>query len=292
MCDLGSADGDGSGCQAALVANQALGLAVARGALLRALEDAGGRAIAAALAEGVAAGDLGGVRVGQAGRPGDISFDLTNAHIPPQRGSGGQSGYAMYASQGGSVAKLQGVGGGGGGGRGIRGAAMFSNDSRRRCLQVLGSVDKRGSAPPLFVGLTYPAVWPDDPAVWNDHLDSFYKRLCRKYPWANIAVIWRKEPQERGAPHFHLFVFGLNYLPYQWVGENWAEISNGNARSCSRVERVRSWRGAMFYASKYLAKPTADGVGFTTATGTPLPEVGRHRGLVRYHCYGQRLVGN
>jgi hypothetical protein len=35
----------------------------------------------------------------------------------------------------------------------------------------------------------------------------------------------------------------------------------------------------MFYASKYLAKPTADGVGFTTATGTPLPEVGRHWGV-------------
>jgi len=189
----------------------------------------------------------------------------------------------MYASRGGSVAKLQGMGRGGpGGARGKRGAAMFSKDSRRRLLQLIGSIDKTNSTPPLFVGLTYPGVWSDNPASWHQDMENLNDRLCRKYPWANISIIWRMEPQQRGAPHFHLFIFGLQFLPWQWVAATWAELTNGNPASCCRVERVRSWRGAMSYASKYLAKRADDdaGDGFTTSTGTPMAEVGRHWGVM------------
>jgi hypothetical protein len=190
----------------------------------------------------------------------------------------------MYASQGGSVAKLQGVGGGrAGSAPGIRGAvAGLSKASRKRMLQVIASIDKSASTPPLFVGLTYPGDhWPEDPAQWAQDLENFYARLCRHRSWANIAIIWRKEPQKRGAPHFHLFIFGLEFLAWQWVGATWAEITGGNPQTCCRVEKVRSWRGAMSYASKYLAKRSDDDAGgFTTATGTPLTEVGRHWGVM------------
>ncbi len=259
--------------------------------LLAVLEHIGDRAIIEGAADCVTIDDFGALIVGGRSperaatgeRKGDISLDSTTAHIPARGAGACQRGYAMYASRGGSVAKLQGMGRGGpGGARGKRGAAMFSKDSRRRLLQLIGSIDKTDATPPLFVGLTYPGVWSDDPISWHQDMENLYDRLCRKYPWANISIIWRMEPQQRGAPHFHLFIFGLQFLPWQWVAATWAELTNGNPASCCRVEKVRSWRGAMSYASKYLAKRADDddGGGFTTSTGTPLPEVGRHWGVM------------
>ncbi len=248
-------------------------------AIMDTLDAIGDQVIVSGLAVGMATDDIGALKVGAA-----LPLDLTTAHIPARGGKVCKRGYAMYASEGGSVAKLQGVGRGGpGGARGIRGnVGGFSKGSRKRCLQTLGSIDKTGSAPPLFVGLTYPGDhWPDDPAQWAQDLENFYARLCRHRSWANIAIIWRKEPQKRGAPHFHLFIFGLEFLAWQWVGATWADITGGNPKTCSDVEKLRSWRGAMFYASKYMAKVADDDAGgFTTATGTPLTEVGRHWGVM------------
>lgn len=161
---------------------------------------------------------------------------------------------------------------------GIRGKAGFSSRSRKRLLQLMASLD-RDTRPPLFLGLTYPGDrWPANPVIWHEHIESFHKRLCRKYPMCNIAILWRLEPQHRGAPHFHLLVFGVPFIPYQWVGAAWAAITDGNAATCSRVERVKSWRGAMSYASKYLGK-AGKGDEFTTADGDPVEDVGRHWGV-------------
>jgi hypothetical protein len=156
--------------------------------------------------------------------------------------------------------------------------ATFSLASRKRLLQLVASLDQ-DTTPPLFLTLTYPQHWPSDPASWHDDLEAFFKRLCRKYPMCNIAVLWRKEPQARGAPHYHLLVFGVPYIAYQWVGEVWAAITGGNAATCSRVERVRSWRGAMSYASKYLGKKLGGGE-FKTDAGEVLDSVGRHWGVM------------
>jgi hypothetical protein len=95
----------------------------------------------------------------------------------------------------------------------------------------------------------------------------------------NVAVLWRLEPQQRGAPHFHLLVFGVQFISYKWVAKVWAEITSGNAATCSRVEKVRSWRGAMSYASKYLGK-NLDGGEFATPEGDVIDEVGRHWGVM------------
>lgn len=156
--------------------------------------------------------------------------------------------------------------------RGAVGA--FNRRSRGRLLQWLGSIDRRAlQLLPLFVTLTYPATWPDDPATWKRHLEAFAKRVRRRYPGA--AIVWRLEPQRRGAPHFHLLVFGVRYLdPRGEVAAWWNAILDGGAdhlAAGTRVERVQSWRGVMHYASKYLAKH-GDGEGFEG--------VGRHWGVI------------
>lgn len=140
-----------------------------------------------------------------------------------------------------------------GGGR--RGAISgFSKWSRRRLLRLLGMVRK--DAPlPLFITLTYPATFPSAAQSKRD-LDAFLKRLARAYPAA--SAIWRLEAQKRGAPHYHLLVWGTGFVPHQWVAQSWYDVvGSGDEKHLAagtRVERVRSWRGVWSYTSKYIAK--------------------------------------
>jgi hypothetical protein len=214
-----------------------------------------------------------------AGRDAALPFGLSTPHISPSASELEKDGYKLFVALGGSLTKLKGknqsaVPPGGG----VRGVATFSPASRKRLLQLVASLDQ-DTRPPLFITLTYPEHWSSNPAHWHDDLEAFYKRLCRKYPMCNVAVLWRKEPQKRGAPHYHLLVFGIPFIAYKWVGQVWAQITRGNAATCSRVERVRSWKGAMFYAAKYLGKNLA-AVEFSTDEGEVLDSVGRHWGVM------------
>ena len=85
------------------------------------------------------------------------------------------------------------------------------------------------------------------------------------YKFSNIAILWRLEPQKRGAPHYHLLVWGLpaRYAVglnkfKQWVSVNWYEVvASGDPKHLlagTRVEKVKNREGVMFYAAKYLSK--------------------------------------
>jgi hypothetical protein len=137
-----------------------------------------------------------------------------------------------------------------------------------------------GSAVPIFCTLTYGLEWPQNPSQWKSDLDVWWKRVKRYQP--DLGALWRLEPQERGAPHYHLLIYSKTgkqpFLPYQWIAENWADVTNGNPEACSRVESLRSHRGAMFYTAKYCAK-LGDG---------SLPDgwekVGKHWGKLSVDC--------
>lgn len=137
----------------------------------------------------------------------------------------------------------------------------FSAAARKRLIDLVASI-KRSHAGglPLFVTLTYPATWPGTAAVWKAHLDAWLKRLDREY--VGLSAIWKMEFQSRGAPHFHLLVFGARWIDAQWVARTWYEVvGSGDERHLmagTEVRRVKSWRGVMFYASKYLAKKTVE----------------------------------
>ena len=68
------------------------------------------------------------------------------------------------------------------------------------------------------------------------------------------------EPQRRGAPHFHLLLWGLRRSAHllRWVSLTWYEVvGSGDGRHLqagTRVEALRSWKGVMSYAAKYSAK--------------------------------------
>lgn len=139
----------------------------------------------------------------------------------------------------------------------------FSGAARKRLIMMLASINRQAlERLPLFVTLTYPATWPGEPSVWKEHLDTWLKRLSRKF--TRTATVWKLEFQSRGAPHFHLLVFGPGWIDAQWLSRSWYEVvGSGDRRHLmagTRVERIRSWKGVMFYGSKYLAKKTQENV--------------------------------
>lgn len=154
-------------------------------------------------------------------------------------------------------------GAGGGGIRGIIGG--FSGASRKRMIDLVHQVDRNAVNPPLFVTLTYPGEYPTDWRVYKRHLDSWLKRLLRRWPGA--GVLWRLEYQRRGAPHYHVLVFHVSFIPADWLAESWYQVvGSGDSRHLAagtQVARVHTWRGASYYCAKYLAK-TCEGADLPT----------------------------
>lgn len=146
----------------------------------------------------------------------------------------------------------------------------FSRKSRTRLQQTLCAMPKSHvGTGVLFVTLTYPAAYPGDWRRWKRQLDTWIKRLRRKFPRA--AGVWKLEPQRRGAPHFHLIVIGVPFMAKQWVSETWYEVvGSHDARHLAagtNVQLARSHRGVLSYAAKYVTKRQSlpadwqDGVG-------------------------------
>lgn len=179
---------------------------------------------------------------------------LSYAHIRPF--------YEFYAGSSllktSKGAKCEAVGGGKRGN--VKG---FSANSRRRLMYMIGAI-RKDSKLPNFVTLTYPCEFPTVERAKRD-LKVFSQRMQRKFPQA--GAIWKLEPQERGAPHYHCLVWGCEVgelLP--WVVQNWYQIAgNGDINhllfhlgglrdSEPCVQPVRSFRGVWSYAAKYLGK--------------------------------------
>jgi hypothetical protein len=151
--------------------------------------------------------------------------------------------------------------------RGIRDKVRgFSRESRTNLLRRLASINRsafkafRGRI--IFVTLTYPHEYPEDPELCKRHLKAFRKRLQRVY--GSFAAFWRLGIQKRGSWHFHLVLFvgpsigSLSELRH-FISSSWHEItgkvSQGHLRAGTRVVAVKRWKQATSYAERYMAKP-------------------------------------
>lgn len=132
----------------------------------------------------------------------------------------------------------------------------FSRASRRRLMQKMAQL--RQDSRPLFVTLTYPNEFPLEAAEWKTHFDKWCKRLHRRYPAAGL--VWRLEPQKRGAPHFHVLLFGvaIDGELHKWLRQAWYEcVGSGDTKHLyhgADIQVLRSVRGVRSYVSKYIAK--------------------------------------
>lgn len=150
--------------------------------------------------------------------------------------------------------------------RQARGAISdLSHSSRKRLMQLCGSIDIEAMGLPDFVTLTYPGEWPDDPDRWKRDLRAMWMRFSRRFP--EYVAVWRIEPQQRGAPHYHLAVWNAADLRgaagKEWLSENWYEVvGSGDLKHLAAgtsVEPVESWRKWISYVSKYIAKVGKNG---------------------------------
>ena len=59
-------------------------------------------------------------------------------------------------------------------------------------------------------------------------------------------------------PHYHVLVFNVPWMEYGWLASAWYEcVGSGDERHLragTSVQRVRSRRGALSYAGKYMCK--------------------------------------
>lgn len=143
-------------------------------------------------------------------------------------------------------------------GRGGRRGSVndFSAAARRRLLKLFATLLVSEGA--VFVTLTYPSDFPS-PKLAKKHLRSFLERIRRRCPRA--SAIWRLEFQKRGAPHFHLVMFGVPFIPKEEIQSMWGEIIDYK-QVFTRIEAIKSNRKLMGYVSKYVAKRDACGSGF------------------------------
>ena len=147
--------------------------------------------------------------------------------------------------------------------------------SRRNLLRKLASINRSAfrafKGRLLFLTLTYPANYPDDPNLCKQHLEALGKRLERKY--GALAIFWRMGIQRRGALHFHLLLFVTpslgslkqvsSFIVYSWY-EVCGELGEGHLLHGTYVEELRTWKQATSYAEKYMAKEEAFPEGLET----------------------------
>jgi hypothetical protein len=142
----------------------------------------------------------------------------------------------------------------------------FSRESRKNLLRRLASINRNAfeafKGRMIFVTLTYPGEYPQDPVVCKRHLKALRKRLQREY--GTFAAFWRMGIQQRGAWHFHLLLFvGPSIGPVRelrsFISSSWYEVtgkvSEGHLHAGTRVVSVKRWKQATSYVERYLAKP-------------------------------------
>lgn len=152
----------------------------------------------------------------------------------------------------------------------------FSSRSRQRLRCKIASVCR--SQLPYFLTLTYPAEWTWDAELWKRQLKIFSQRFIRRFPTAGF--IWKLEFQQRGAPHFHPFVWGIPESEglraiIDFISEAWFQVvGSGDEKhfiAGTRVEKMRSATAAIRYVSGYASKTDQTLVG---------KKVGRYWGVV------------
>lgn len=163
---------------------------------------------------------------------------------------------------------------------------QFTRKSRKRLLELFSRIilpEKK-----LFLTLTYGQKYPD-PKTAKRHIDTYGKRLRRAHP--DCVFIWRIEPQERGAPHFHIIILGKDFIPVKDIRKDWLEvIGNEYANNAAgtpkcpsmKIKRLDSRKQVFYYVSKYIAKEALNfnAVPYLTAQQKCEYQIGRQWGII------------
>ncbi|MFA5264427.1 MAG: hypothetical protein WC378_11430 [Opitutaceae bacterium] len=150
----------------------------------------------------------------------------------------------------------------------------LSKKSRFRLTKLLAMINR--PEPLHFVTLTY-REFAGDWGKWKDHFKAWKDLMCHHYP--ALSGLWRMEFQERGAPHFHLILWGVTKATEAFkdqASEAWLRIIGQNTQANRQygvtVQLTDDLRSTGFYLSMYAAKDEKDRKDIQT---------GREWGLIR-----------
>lgn len=142
----------------------------------------------------------------------------------------------------------------------------FTPSSRMRLLQVLARLsppESRGYRFKVsFLTLTTREVYTIK--EFKEFMVIFFKRAKRKYP--TMSIVWRAEYQKRGAAHCHLILYNAPWIDKKKIQAVWGDIV-GEDEPFTRIEKIRSYKHLIRYASKYVAKVGGAG-GFNSGAKT------------------------
>jgi hypothetical protein len=84
-----------------------------------------------------------------------------------------------------------------------------------------------------------------------DGLNKFLSAIRKRYPnyKGNVRVI---EFQANGNPHVHMLIFGVDFIPVEWLRELWEDKYQLGTQI--NVKRIDNPKGAIRYLLKYLLK--------------------------------------
>ncbi|MBV5347358.1 hypothetical protein JZU46_03975 [bacterium] len=107
--------------------------------------------------------------------------------------------------------------------------------------------------------LTYPDQFPESGKTVKNHLDRLLHALRKAYGAANFGYEWILEFQNRGAPHFHLF---LTWEPsnelHRFIAKRWNKIVKAGKEHLWQHLRPRTFAkwdmGKGNYVMKYAQK--------------------------------------
>lgn len=148
----------------------------------------------------------------------------------------------------------------------------FSPRSRTRLRAAALDLGEFHS-PDLLVTLTYPGEWRsvagDGPSCRRD-LEAFRKRLTRYLASLGVtswSALWFREFQRRGAPHFHLLLWGPGLAALdvrqarRWLARAWADVvAHPDPKEFAKHRKAGTgldeYRAGHFgYAVAYATKP-------------------------------------
>lgn len=141
----------------------------------------------------------------------------------------------------------------------------YSSKAQARARAFLAKIPDSELLISLMVTLTYPGndcaeAIPDakEWQIYKNHLRRFGQELKRKW---NASAVWVLEFQKRGAPHYHLIVFGVELARLvefrTWVAEEWNRIVGGDFKHLqagTQCDIAKSPHGARCYLVKYMTK--------------------------------------
>ena len=143
----------------------------------------------------------------------------------------------------------------------------FSDSARKRMRDLLSTINR--DADGLFLTLTYHESNPGGREV-KKHLHAFVQALRRRWDGLKWSMVWRLEYQERGVPHLHFLIWGIQFEHKEWFKACWhritGETSDDHEEMGAWVERMPKESKLSSYVSKYMAKDGTDPDGWQGRT--------------------------